>query len=226
MQVRLHLLHRRLRVLDKFVRGREPHRRILDYFADLLSADGVLVLAIENQLGLKYFGASAEDHTGVMFDGIEGYPRRAAATDVRLHGAEVGRLERALPGTWSLFFSWPDYKLPSCVVSERMLDEVEVSELMGASRRWTTGNRGRRRRSMKRWPGSRSRKNRLIPRSPTRFLSLRPRGQRPTSPRTGWPSRTAIGGGRVRPATRFFKDGPGGFVRQDPHGGCGAAEGT
>ena len=58
-----------------FVNATDPYDYILKYFYDVLSANGLLVIAIENQFGLKYFSNSKEDHTNVMFDGLEGYPR-------------------------------------------------------------------------------------------------------------------------------------------------------
>ena len=40
-----------------FVNASDPYEAILKYFYDILTPDGVLVLAIENQFGLKYFSS-------------------------------------------------------------------------------------------------------------------------------------------------------------------------
>jgi SAM-dependent methyltransferase len=87
--------------------------------SEILQDDGVLVLAIENQLGLKYFAGSAEDHTALPFDGIEGYARSPTR---RIETFNRRRLLRILKlagfETLDLFFPFPDYKLPRCVIDE------------------------------------------------------------------------------------------------------------
>ncbi len=126
-----------------FVEGADPHEKILEYFDDLLTPSGVLVLAIENKLGLKYFSSSAEDHNGVMFDGIEGYPR------YRKKPKTFGRTElmqlfgRHFP-TIDFYYPWPDYKIPLCLISEEMIESVNVAELVGSFRSRDYGNRRRR----------------------------------------------------------------------------------
>ena len=47
----------------------------LTYIKSLLKEDGKLLIAIENQYGIKYFSGANEDHTGKRFDGILGYER-------------------------------------------------------------------------------------------------------------------------------------------------------
>ena len=126
-----------------FVAGHDPYTRILEYFADLLVPQGALVLAIENRLGLKYFCSSGEDHSGVMFDGIEGYPRRAKGPRTFGYKDLKSRLSRFFE-TVEFYFPCPDYKLPSCVVSERLTEEAEVAELMGAYPSRDYRNPGRR----------------------------------------------------------------------------------
>lgn len=125
-----------------FVEAEDPHERILDTFADLLAPDGVLVLAIENQLGLKYFTSSAEDHTGVMFEGIEGYPRFLDRARTFGYTELKERLSPRFPEI-EYFFPLPDYKIPSCVISERMLSRVDASELIGSFRSVDHAARGR-----------------------------------------------------------------------------------
>jgi SAM-dependent methyltransferase len=87
---------------------------------EILQDDGVLVLAIENQLGLKYFAGSAEDHTSLPFDGIEGYAR---SPELRIETFSRGRLSQMLKlagfETLDFFFPFPDYKFPRCVIDER-----------------------------------------------------------------------------------------------------------
>lgn len=81
----------------------------------LLSEDGVLVVAIENQLGLKYFAGMHEDHLGRAMEGIQDhyapngvvtFGRRELSNHIRAAG--FASCEFALP--------FPDYKLPSNLI--------------------------------------------------------------------------------------------------------------
>ena len=47
-----------------FVEGDDPYNAVLEYFAEILAPNGIVVMAIENQFGLKYFNAFREDHLG------------------------------------------------------------------------------------------------------------------------------------------------------------------
>ena len=161
-----------------FVEGEDPHQRILDYFDELLAPDGTLVLAIENQLGLKYFSSSAEDHTGVMFDGLEGYPRFAkkAKTFGRVELEE--RLRRHF-GTIEFLYPWPDYKIPSCLLTEGMLNRVNCAELVGSFHSTDYGQRGRKALFDEALAWQQLATNRMIPMLAHSFLVTATKGERP-----------------------------------------------
>jgi len=55
-----------------FIDSPEPHLTFLRKAAQLLKPGGVLLLAIENKFGLKYFAGAPEDHTSEPMFGIEG----------------------------------------------------------------------------------------------------------------------------------------------------------
>ncbi len=112
-----------------FVDSPDPYDTVLGYFREMLNPDGHLVLAIENQFGLKYFSSSKEDHTNVMFDGIEGYPRHGKR--FRTFGYDelrtyMNKYFRHI----DFYFPYPDYKIPSCVLSEEFLGKVRAGELV------------------------------------------------------------------------------------------------
>ncbi len=101
--------------------GDAPASRWLEKAHQLLEKDGVLVIAIENQLGLKYFAGLPEDHLAQSMVGInDQYGDDTAATYGRLElqqlleGAGFGSVEFALP--------FPDYKLPVAVVLPKGYD--------------------------------------------------------------------------------------------------------
>ena len=113
-----------------FVPGNEPYTDVLSHFEKLLTPEGYIVVAIENQLGLKYFSASAEDHTNRMFEGIEDYPRFGGT--VRTFGYQEIRamLAKHFPFQ-QMYFPYPDYKLPDVVISEDMLERPNAEILVG-----------------------------------------------------------------------------------------------
>jgi len=112
-----------------YVEGQDPHEAVLRHFFDILAPNGVLVLAIENQFGLKFFASSAEDHNNIMFDGIEGYPRYDLH---RTFGyAELkGRLAKHFQEV-KFLFPYPDYKMTRCVVSEEAFGKISLGEMIG-----------------------------------------------------------------------------------------------
>lgn len=48
-----------------------PHHDFLLRLKELLSEKGKILIATENRLGLKYFAGDQEEHTGIMFDGLQ-----------------------------------------------------------------------------------------------------------------------------------------------------------
>ncbi|WIM05471.1 MAG: class I SAM-dependent methyltransferase [Candidatus Nitricoxidivorans perseverans] len=112
-----------------FVGGDDPYGATLRYFSDMLSPDGMLFIAIENQFGLKYFNASREDHLGTRFEGLEGYHARPAG--VRTFGKR--ELECDLRKHFPLvrfYYPYPDYKLPDCVLDGEFLATGQAAELI------------------------------------------------------------------------------------------------
>jgi precorrin-6B methylase 2 len=83
-----------------------------------LAPGGALVLAIENQLGLKYFAGCLEEHLGTRFSGILGlYRDNGPVTFGKRELTE--RLSAAGFGARRFLLAWPDYKLPTALVDER-----------------------------------------------------------------------------------------------------------
>lgn len=104
--------------------GARGPKALLERARGLLKPDGVLMLAIENQLGLKYLLGHPEDHLGLPWIGIEGYP------------------DRGRPRTWSRavlgsmlddagfteqewLYPFPDYKLPTFIARDRLFRSVD-----------------------------------------------------------------------------------------------------
>lgn len=97
---------------------REATRRVLDTARRWLAPGGVLIVAIENQFGLKYLAGHVEDHTGRPFDGLHGY--RAPGTAVTFTRAQL-EADMAAVGLSvdELLLPFPDYKLPETFINAR-----------------------------------------------------------------------------------------------------------
>ncbi|MHC4644448.1 MAG: class I SAM-dependent methyltransferase [Planctomycetota bacterium] len=102
-----------------FYWGEDPYKSFLARLGKLLKADGTLILAIENKIGLKYITGAPEDHTGLVFESIYNY---ASSNKIRtfckkqltevLHSAGFFNLR------W--YYPLPDYKLPQIILSDEI----------------------------------------------------------------------------------------------------------
>lgn len=103
-----------------YISGEDPYRTFLKKVSAHLAPGGALLIAIENRLGLKYFAGCREDHTGVWFEGIEGY---RAETAVRTFSKPA--LTELFEGQGfrdiAFYYPYPDYKFPMAVYSDRRL---------------------------------------------------------------------------------------------------------
>jgi precorrin-6B methylase 2 len=116
-----------------FIGGDDPYDTTMRIFSDMLTPDGMIVVAIENQFGLKYFSSAREDHLGVMFEGIEGYHRNPGVA--RTFGKS--ELEMRLKKYFSqveFYYPYPDYKIPDCVFSNEFLASGRAGELVSQMR--------------------------------------------------------------------------------------------
>lgn len=109
-----------LEYAGRFTEGPRPYIDFLRNIRALVRPGGRLLIAIENRFGLKYWSGAPEDHTSLVFDGIEGYQRGTEArTFSRAELAEIiafagYRIEQ-------FYYPMPDYKLPVQIFSDRAL---------------------------------------------------------------------------------------------------------
>jgi len=102
----------------------DPYAAFLKRAKSWLKPNGVLVMAIENSVGLKYLTGASEDHTSQLFDGVLGYP---TGPTPRTFSKKV--LSEIVGGVgfkaqdW--FFAFPDYKISQTVIHEDALPKYE-----------------------------------------------------------------------------------------------------
>ncbi len=112
-----------------------PVQHYFSRLKEFLAPHGNLVVAIENKLGLKYFNACGEDHVGAPFFGIQDLygpktPRTFGRAELALELRSAG-----FPFT-RFYYPFPDYKLPSVIVSDEALhtENFNPAELILRSR--------------------------------------------------------------------------------------------
>lgn len=115
--------------------GSDPVNALLSRARQFLKPQGVLIVAIENQLGLKYFSGYAEDHTGQLMQGIEDrYSMDGVVTFGRVELAQ--RLQNSGFTEQRWWFPFPDYKLPTLLLSENVLTQdttVDIAPLLSSA---------------------------------------------------------------------------------------------
>ena len=100
-----------------FTRSDNPAQTLLEKISKNLKPNGKLILAIENQIGLKYFAGALEDHLGQPMIGIE---NRYYKDQPQTFGRKIltGMLNKAGFKSIELLAPFPDYKLPTFVITE------------------------------------------------------------------------------------------------------------
>lgn len=100
-----------------FINERNPIRACLQKASSLLIADGSLLLAIENKLGLKYFSGCKEDHLGIRYYGINNL--YTSETPITFGREELtSHLNQSGFEVINYYYPFPDYKLPNLVLNE------------------------------------------------------------------------------------------------------------
>ncbi len=99
-----------------YVESVDPIQKVLQRAKRYLKPNGVLIIAIENQLGLKYFAGAPEDHGMGVMAGINNlYQEKTPVTFGHLELKK--HLTKAGFTATETFLPFPDYKMPSLVVS-------------------------------------------------------------------------------------------------------------
>lgn len=103
-----------------FSGAEDPYQAYLASAIRHLKPGGKVVIAIENQLGLKYFNGCGEDHLSQVFVGIQDlYPAGGARTFGRRALSSV--LDRAGLSEQQWLYPYPDYKVPNVVLTDAAL---------------------------------------------------------------------------------------------------------
>lgn len=121
-----------LEYANQFVPGANPMLAMLERARALLKPDGLLLIAIENQLGLKYWAGAPEDHLGIPMYGIEGRYRQDQP-QTHGHKALADLLAAAGFAHTDFLSALPDYKLPVSIVTADGLNSADFDAAALAS---------------------------------------------------------------------------------------------
>nr|WP_277424240.1 class I SAM-dependent methyltransferase [Cohnella candidum] len=108
-----------LEYIPYFAQSNNPEKTCEEFLAGVsrhLDEEGILMIAIENKLGAKYFSGCVEDHNSTYFSGLHGYPDRSAITFSRNELQTI--LERAGYNQVQFYHCFPDYKMPKTIIRE------------------------------------------------------------------------------------------------------------
>lgn len=115
-----------LEYAGKYGKGENPYLEMIKDAKKYLKKEGILIIAIENRFGLKYWRGAPEDHTNILFDSLEGYPNyvgirtfgKKELTDLLI---ECGFKKSSI----SFYYPLPDYKFCYEVFSDKYLPSNE-----------------------------------------------------------------------------------------------------
>ena len=113
-----------LEYAQSFIHTDNPVNDFLEKIMGLLAPGGKILLAIENQFGLKYFAGAKEDHLGKCFAGLEGY---CGVETVRTFGKHelTSIMEKVGYKNVYYYYPMPDYKLPKIIYSDDYLPTID-----------------------------------------------------------------------------------------------------
>ena len=114
-----------LEYATQFTQTNNPHVDFLKKIKSMLSDNGVILVAIENRIGLKYFSGSKEDHLVQAFVGIDNYPNiNKVKTFSRFELEEV--IKEAGFNFYKFFYPYPDYKFPDTIHTDDLIEKMPV----------------------------------------------------------------------------------------------------
>lgn len=105
-----------------YINGKEPYLKMLKGLKQYLKDDGKLLIAIENKMGLKYWNGAPEDHTGLIYGGLNDYVDKGDARTFSKQEIEM-MLVAAGWKQWKFYYPMPDYKLPDTIYTDDKLPE-------------------------------------------------------------------------------------------------------
>ena len=96
-----------------------PFHELLKSILPVLKEDGILWVAAENKMGMKYFAGCREDHTAAYYEGICGYPH--GGKERTFSRKELVTMAEESGYSCSLYYPYPDFRFPVKIFSDEYL---------------------------------------------------------------------------------------------------------
>ena len=101
-----------------YIKSANPFLEMIKTVRKHIKHNGILVIAIENKMGIKYWNGASEDHTGKMYSGLNDYTNKENVRTFSKNELE-GMLQKSGFKKNMFYYPLPDYKLPSVTYSDR-----------------------------------------------------------------------------------------------------------
>lgn len=106
---------------QSYFHNEDPFQSALDFMYEALIDKGTLLLAIENQFGLKYLIGHLEDYTNLAYEGVQGYPRTGDYFKTFSKQELTKMLRKTGFKSIQYYYPMPDYKLTEAIFSDASL---------------------------------------------------------------------------------------------------------
>jgi len=111
----------------RFFDNPDPFNFFLKKIKSMLKDNGIVLIAIENRYGLKYWNGCNEDHLNKQYIGLEGYEE----TDIQTFGKVefINLIKNNGFTKYKFYYPFPDYKLPYLIYTDSRLpqfDEIQT----------------------------------------------------------------------------------------------------
>lgn len=115
------LLNGVLEYSELYINSDSPYTDFINRLKSNLKPDGKILIAIENKFGLKYWCGAKEDHTGIMYDGINNYP---ISHKIRTFSKkELEQIASDCNMKINFYYMFPDYKFPKVIYTDQSLKD-------------------------------------------------------------------------------------------------------
>lgn len=117
-------------LLEKLFQGPfqvQEYASYLSYLKSLLTESGVLLIAVDNRLGLKYLAGGVDVNTNQAFSGLNNYPDGTKGRSFTK--AELDQMI-SLAGfrNRKYYYPLPDYRFPQLIYTDKHLPELNLRE--------------------------------------------------------------------------------------------------
>lgn len=110
-----------------FHESENPYEDYLEYLKSFLKPTGIILIAISNRLGLKYFAGFREEHTNQFFTGIDGYPK-ADNVETFTKSELIRIVQNAGFDNCKFFYPCPDHVFPEIINTDVFVNKMPYAK--------------------------------------------------------------------------------------------------